>query len=223
MLGRPVGAASAATAATEAARSTRTRERGKRGMKVEASVSRGGKGCKSQRDRAACLSCVGGDTGRMKRFSIALMAVMLLLTAGCESMSDATSAVREKFAERAAPQTRTFPAAQRPVYDAVRLAAEQMGYRYVRGGAATGVFEAVTNVREGERIGSARQLSLKVKLDGSGDGGTVVAVRITEIIEADSSNRAGLATETPLRDTPQYEVFFRGVEQALKTPKAEKS
>ncbi|MES2693503.1 MAG: hypothetical protein V4773_08520 [Verrucomicrobiota bacterium] len=142
--------------------------------------------------------------------------------AGCESMSDATTSVREKFAERAAPQTRSFPAAQRPVYDAVRVAAEQMGYRYVRGGAATGVFEAVSGVRGGDQVGSSRQLSLKVKLDAALDGGTTVAARITEIEEADSSNRAGVATERPLKDTPQYEVFFRGVEQALKVDKAAK-
>ncbi len=154
---------------------------------------------------------------RIQRFAAAFAAALILT--GCESMSDATSAVRGKFAERAAPQTRTYPAAQRAVYDAARTAAEQMGYRFVRGGAATGVFEAISGVREGERVGSSRQLSLKAKLDPARDGGTAVAVRITEIIETDSSNRAGLATETPLRDTPQYEVFFRGIEQALAAPK----
>ena len=143
---------------------------------------------------------------------------LALLLAGCESMSDATSGVREKFAERSAPHVRSFPAAQRPVYDAVRISAEQMGYRFVRGGAAQGVFEAVSGVRGGDRVGSSRQLALKVKLERALDGGTEVSVRITEIIEADSSNRTGLATETPLRDTPQYEVFFRGVEQALRVP-----
>ena len=50
-------------------------------------------------------------------------------------------------------------------------------------------------------------------------GGTEVNVRLTEIIEIDSSNRAGQATETPLRDTPQYEVFFRSVQQALDAQK----
>jgi hypothetical protein len=140
-----------------------------------------------------------------------------LLLAGCESVTDATSAVREKFAERAAPQTRIYPAAQRAVYDAVRVAAERMGYRMVRGGAATGTFEAVSSVREGERMGTARQLTLRVKLDPARDDGTTAAVRFTEIIEADSSNRAGQATEAPLRDTPQYEVFFGAVGEALKT------
>ena len=56
---------------------------------------------------------------------------------------------------------------------------------------------------------------MKVKLERALEGGTTVSVRITEIIEADSSNRAGMATETPLRDTPQYEVLFRRVGEAL--------
>jgi hypothetical protein len=56
---------------------------------------------------------------------------------------------------------------------------------------------------------------MKVKLERSTEGGTQLTVRITEILEADSSNRAGLATETPLRDTPQYDVFLRRVQQAL--------
>jgi hypothetical protein len=49
-------------------------------------------------------------------------------------------------------------------------------------------------------------------LDGKG---TEVTVRLTEILEADSSNRAGMATEAPLRDTPRYQVFFRQVQAAL--------
>ncbi len=56
---------------------------------------------------------------------------------------------------------------------------------------------------------------MKVSLGRALDGGTEVAVRITEIIEADSSNRAGVATESPLRDPAYYEVFFRQVERAL--------
>ncbi len=59
---------------------------------------------------------------------------------------------------------------------------------------------------------------MKVKLERSLEGGTQLTVRITEIIEADSSNRAGQATETPLRDTPQYDVFLRRVQQALEAP-----
>ena len=142
----------------------------------------------------------------------------VLALAGCESVSDATTSVREKLAAREAPKTRTFPADQRATYDAVKTAAAQMDYRFVRGGPAQGEFEAVSRVGAGERIGTSRQLAMKVKLEHALDGGTVVNVRITEILESDSSNRAGQATETPLRDTPQYEVFFERVGQVLGKP-----
>lgn len=139
--------------------------------------------------------------------------------AGCESVSDATSAVRERIVARDEAKVRTFAAPPRAAYDAVRTAAADMGYRFVRGGPAQGEFEAVSGVRAGDTHGSARQISMKVKLKPTLDGtGTEVAVRLGEIIEGDSSNRAGQATEAPLRDTPQYEVFFQRVGRALGVP-----
>ena len=66
-------------------------------------------------------------------------------------------------------------------------------------------------------------LAVALRLHGTLDGkGTEISVLITEIIEGEpGGNRAGMATETPLRDTPQYEVFFRGVEQALTAAKGD--
>lgn len=149
------------------------------------------------------------------RFGITCVLVLGLCAAGCESISDATSSVRERIAAREAPKTRTYAAEPRATYEAVRTAATEMGYRFRRGGPAQGEFEAMTPVAAGERSGTSRQLSMKVKLERTLDGGTEVSIRITEIIEADSSNRAGQATETPLQGTPQYEVFFRRVGDAL--------
>jgi hypothetical protein len=147
-------------------------------------------------------------------------AVWLLLLsfalAGCESLSDVASGVREKFEVRNEGRTKVFAAPARATYEAVRLAATQMGYRILRAGAAQGNLEAVSGVGQGETNRSSRQVSMKVRVDETEmSGGTEVTVRFTEIIEDDSSNRAGQATETPLRDTPQYEVFFRSVQQAL--------
>jgi hypothetical protein len=96
------------------------------------------------------------------------------------------------------------------------MAAIDMGYRITRGGPAQGELEAISRVGSGETLRSARQLVMKVTLQPTLDGqGTNVSLRLTEIIEADSSNRAGQATETPLRDTAQHDVFFRRVGQAL--------
>ncbi len=153
------------------------------------------------------------------KFSLPLWIGLATLCTGCGVISDATSDVREKFAERNAPQLRTYSAPQRDVYEAVRAAAGQLGYRFVRGGAAQGEYEGISSVRAGETVGTSRQRSLKVKLSRALDGGTEMAVRVTEIIEADSSNRAGVATEAPLRDPNYYDVFFRQVEQSLPAKK----
>ena len=149
-----------------------------------------------------------------------LILVVATALAGCESLSDATGVVRERLANREEVKTRAFSAPPRVVYEAVRTAAAQMGYRAVRGGPAQGEFDALSGVKAGETHGSARQITMKVRLRATLDGtGTDVAVSLAEIIEQDSSNRAGQATGMALRDTPQYEVFFERVGQVLGAPK----
>lgn len=135
--------------------------------------------------------------------------------AGCGTISDATSSVRDRLAARDEGRSKSYAAPVRTAYDAVRVAAGQMGYRVVRGGAARGEVQAVSSVASGEGNRSSRQVSLYVRLVENGQGGTDINVRFTEILEIDSANRPGQATETPLRDTPQYQVFFRAVQQAL--------
>lgn len=144
------------------------------------------------------------------------------LLSGCEMMSDTATSVRERIAARDEGKVRSYAAQPRAVYDAVKSASADMGYRFVRGGPAQGEFEALSGVKPGETHGSARQISMKVALRGTLDGkGTEVTVRLREIIEADSSNRAGQATEAPLRDTPQYDVFFRRIGTVLGVPAEE--
>ena len=150
------------------------------------------------------------------RWRLLLVLLFAAAGAGCASLSDAASGMRQKLGPRDEPRERAFAAAPRLTYEAVRAAASQMGYRFVRGGPAQGEFEAVTAVGEGERSGTSRQLSMKVRLRSPLDGkGTDLTLRISEIIEPDSTHRLGRATELPLRDSPQYEVFFRRVQQAL--------
>ena len=144
------------------------------------------------------------------------LVALVLAFSGCGTISDATDALRERLATREKARERTYEAAPRDTYEALRNAAVQMGYRIVRGGPAQGELEAISGVKTGESHGSARQLHLNVRLRASLDGaGTVVAVRLTEILEPDSSNRPGQATEAALGDTPQYEVLFEKIGQVL--------
>jgi hypothetical protein len=151
----------------------------------------------------------------MQRLWISLGVFSLGLLSGCEAVSD----VREKFSSREQPRTHVYTADPRATYDAARKAADQMGYRFVRGGPAQGELEAMSGVATSDTMNSSRQISMNVKLSATPEGGTEVSLLFREILEGDSARRAGQATATTLRDTPQYEVFFRTVQQVLDAPK----
>jgi len=138
------------------------------------------------------------------------------LLAGCESGIEDT--VRSALAPREAPRTRVFQADQKAAYAAARTAADEMGYRYVRGGPAEGVLDELSGISSGDDTGSSRQISMRVRLSPDAEAGTEVSVAFNEIIEANSRDLPGMATETPLRDTALYEVFFRNLQQALQAP-----
>jgi hypothetical protein len=127
--------------------------------------------------------------------------------------------VREKFAAREQPRTHVYSAAPRATYEAARKAADQMGYRFVRGGPAQGELEAISGLATSDSLNTTRQISMRVKLNATPEGGTELSLLLKEITESDSALRAGQATSTPLLDTPQYEVFFRTVQQVLDGPK----
>jgi hypothetical protein len=158
--------------------------------------------------------------------STRLIAVLLAaaLLAGCDSgISDELHSV---LGPREAPKSRVFQADQRATYNAVKAAADEMGFRIVRGGPAEGELDALSRISEGDDPHSSHQVSMKVRLNPAADSGTEVVVSLTEMIEEpvtsepSMSSPAGpdLATQTPLRDTPLYEVFFRNVQDSLSAP-----
>lgn len=159
----------------------------------------------------------------MNRLAVVGFALAVALLSGCATLSDAAGGMREAMAERDQPRTHSYAAPQRVTYQAVRVAAEKMGYRFLKGGAAQGRFEAVSSVGSGESNRSSRQIAMKVDLKPTLDEGTEIAVRLTEVIESESATRSVMTTESPLRGTPQYEVFFRAVQQALEEQGAAKA
>jgi hypothetical protein len=135
------------------------------------------------------------------------------LLSGCESGFEDT--VRSAIAPREAPRTRVFQASQKATYAAALAAADQMGYRFVRGGPAEGKLEELSGISTGDDSGSSRQIAMRVRLSSDEEGSTSVSVAFNEIIESDSKNLPVMATETPMRDTALYEVFFRNLQEAL--------
>jgi hypothetical protein len=147
--------------------------------------------------------------------AVALCCAAALL-AGCDSGIE--DSVRSAIAPRVAPRTRVFQADQKAAYAAARSAADAMGYRYVRGGPAEGELDELSGISGGDDAGSSRQISMKVRLSPDAGSGTAVSVAFNEIIEAASRSLPAMATETPMRDTALYEVFFRNLQEALQAP-----
>jgi hypothetical protein len=140
----------------------------------------------------------------------------LVFVAGCDT--DVGEKVGSVLSAREEPRVREFQGDSKAVYAAARAAADEMGYRFVRGGPAEGKMEALSGISGGEDTGSSRQVKMKVRIEPTGDSTCEVSVSFGEIIEDNSLNAPGMATETPLKDTPLYEVFFRNVDKALKAP-----
>jgi hypothetical protein len=151
----------------------------------------------------------------MKNTSILAVCLSALLW-GCNS--DVKDEVRSALGPREAPRSQVFQADRRAAYDAVKAAVDAMDFRFVRGGPAAGELQAMSGVASGDEPNSARQIVMKVRLSPAGDAGTQVEVSLIETLEANSPGPQGMATQTPLRDTPLYNVFFRDVQKALDAP-----
>src|SRR6185369_5323339 len=120
---------------------------------------------------------------------LATLATSLAFT-GCDSLSNVADKVREKLDARDEPQVRDYAAPPRELYEAVRLTADRLGFRFLRGGPAQGEFDAVNGVGQGDVPNSARQVTLKVRIHAAGDGAEVTIV-LKEVIESDSRNHTG--------------------------------
>jgi hypothetical protein len=154
----------------------------------------------------------------MKILTLAGACCAAALLSGCESGGSSDLPELMTLGAREAPRSRTYQADQKATYEAAKAVVAKMDYTFVRGGPAEGRLEALSSINRGEEPGSSRQLSLKVTFGPGASSGTEMVVSFTEIIEADSANQPGMATQTPLHDTPLYEDFFRDVQRALDAP-----
>ena len=149
----------------------------------------------------------------MKLLSMTALSGALLL-GGCES--GLPDDVRSALGPREAPKTKVFQADQKAVYAAARKAVDEMEFHFEHGGPAEGRIEAHSSITGGDDTAtSARQIAMKVTMEPDAGGGTSVEVSLTEILSADPTNKEDMATQTPLRDTPLYDVFFKDIQTYL--------
>ena len=149
----------------------------------------------------------------MKSFFRLLVVAFCLTLVGCETTRHEVAArVSEKFTGPTYVR-RIYAAEPRIVFDQARATAERLGFRITKAGPAQGVLDGVSGLASDDHLRGSQQLTVKVRLAPTLDGGTEVAVLFTEIIEADFDKGAGQGTETSLRNHPLYESFFAGLSQ----------
>ena len=158
----------------------------------------------------------------MKSARLGLVAVIALAglatgLGGCAVADAAGQAVQRRLQDPAVE--RVFPGAPREVYGSLRAVVIRLGYRVVRGSPTQGKLEAVSAVAPGADPGTSRQLVLRLRL-AAAQAGTTVRVRLAEVLEADSSRRAGHATEVPLSPGPRHEALFAELARELATQKS---
>jgi hypothetical protein len=153
------------------------------------------------------------------RPSILLLAVACAVLGGCESVESVGNTVKDRFSA-IPPKARTVEGDPRQVYEAARLALGKLGYHFAGGGAAQGRLEGYSRIGEDSDFRSSRQRSISIRLQALDGGKVDVRVQMTEIIEDDSNPSAMPATETPLRDSPAFDVYFDELEHCLAIIKA---
>ena len=150
----------------------------------------------------------------MKTVLLSVLMFAALSLAGC------VSAPGENYGRPGpAPETsRVFQSDPRSVYDAALISLARMEFRVTKGGPAQGRIEAVSGLTKKDNLQGSRQIVMSIRISVLGDG-SEVDTELKEVIEEDSQDHPGFATESKLRDTPYYEVFFNGLAQALAAPK----
>jgi hypothetical protein len=143
-----------------------------------------------------------------------LLAVLVALGGGCTSMESVRSTVNDRVGG-VPPRVRTVNGGLPRVYEAARQAMERLGYHFTGGGPAQGRLEGFSRIEGDDNFRSSRQRGISIRLAGLEGDRVELQVKMTELIEEDSSRSAMPAIETPVRDPAAYEVFFNEVERRL--------
>ncbi|HEY3758002.1 MAG TPA: hypothetical protein VGL42_17735 [Opitutaceae bacterium] len=148
------------------------------------------------------------------------IAVFAFALTSCDSLDSSVTRVKEQVTGNYPTRTQNFAGAPRAVYAAARQTLKAMEYRFEKGGPAEGFLDALSRPLPGDDPTTWRQFGVHAEFHASLDRkSTDVVVSMTETEAPDQpgiANRSG--TQVPLRDTSLYDVFFRGIQEALDQP-----
>ncbi len=145
----------------------------------------------------------------MRLFSPLLLAVALLGTSGCESVSNR---MKERFAT-VEPQMRIYAVTPATVREAAVAAFRQLDWRITRNRSVA--IEAASRINTSAAFGDSRQILAELNLRETQPGQTEVSLLLTGQSEGDSvSSRS----QQPLKENAFYDIYFATLQQILVAP-----
>jgi len=150
----------------------------------------------------------------MRTLLLLSLASASLLLGGCSSLESAKDSVHERWAARYEGRNKAFAADQKQAYAAAQYAAKQLGLRVTHGGANQGTLQAVSSLESDSSLRGSRQVALKLRITREGEG-VSVNLLLTEIVADDSNRATAMGMESPMKDSPLYELFFGHMGQFL--------
>ncbi len=151
----------------------------------------------------------------MRSFIVSLAVfASLFFSVGCRTFENASDKFFAKNAGNDFKKTQVFEASFEKVFAASKVALDTLSFKADRVAAAQGIIDATRRLLPGDSVREARQLTMRIKVDGAA-GGASVSVVIREIAEADFNEHAALGTTKSLSESGLYDLYFNAIAQEL--------
>jgi hypothetical protein len=136
-----------------------------------------------------------------------------LLLAGCESLPGG----EERAFDPAQAKVQVFDGEVRAVYQAAKLAFKRLDCELTDESGAPSRLEAASRIVSSDSLGDSRQLVIQLRLRGTEDDKTEVAMTIS--LQVESAGLGGPSAQTK-REHGFYDIYFAALQQSLVSPVA---
>ncbi len=146
--------------------------------------------------------------------AVVLATVTLFAVTGCDTFQKANDKFWAKNSGNDFQKTQTFEAAPEKVFQAAKSALDALSFKADRVATAQGVLDATRRLLPGDNVREARQLTMRVKVDGA-PGGAQVSVVIREITDTNFNEHTAMGTTKSLSESSLYDLYFAAINQEL--------
>ena len=146
--------------------------------------------------------------------AVVLASLSLFAFTGCDTLEKANDKFWAKNSGNDFQKTQTFEAAPDKVFSAAKAALDALSFKADRVATAQGILDATRRLQPGDNVRDARQLTMRIKIDGA-PGGALVSVVIREVTDTNFNEHTAMGTTKSLSESSLYALYFSAISQEL--------